>query len=68
MLFVKSGPVSFHPNPNADEMWSKRIFKGLSFDGIYLRLMLRELEDSLVIFKEVSFEEVSNTRLLVHNH
>ena len=33
-----------YPNPNPDEMLSKSIFRGLSFYGINLKLMRRELK------------------------
>ena len=53
-------PCHYH-NPNPHEVWSKNIFRGLSFYGINLRIIQTQIKMVVVLVDEVSFNEVSHT-------
>ena len=50
-----------YPYPNPDKMWSKSIYRELSFSGINLRIMQTELKMVLVVVDKVSFNKVLHT-------
>ena len=57
--FVENDIPNSYLSP--EEMWSRSIFRGLSFHGINLRIMRAEMKMVIVVKDEVSFDEVSRT-------
>ena len=48
-----------YPNSNPDEIWSKGIFRVLSFFRMYVRIMQTELKMVIVVVDEKQLDEVS---------
>ena len=54
-------PIALRGPANPNAMWSKSIFRGLSFYGINLGIMWTKLKAVVVVVDEVSFDDVSRT-------